>query len=314
MAEDLLLEVSEGEAPARRPRGRLYRKLLFAVVCFAGGAVFWHFGLENSRRYTVYQQEGRLLVDKGVPFPTGSLRYQGGPAYEPLELPPGTKVEQQQATSLVELDTLLLELYLRLARETLQPPAEAGAATPPVAERLPRARTFLKRAKQLSHLDATQEELLLRTEGDLDLTGGLELLRPVVFDLGQALQLLELAERKGTTRQPPASLWADWLRSELAEYRAALATGAPPRGALASSPPPGASPPGLPSAPPTAPAAPAVPPEAPAATSPEAPAAAPPDAAPPPAVTAPAAPAAPTAPPALSPGSAPPAGSLPATP
>ncbi len=219
-SENQQVQTPEPPAQGGSSGWKLYVWLVLAILLFAGGVAFYHFSEKNASRFEIVQTGNEIVLKKGIFFVYGSVRYDGGPAYAPIEVPPKTRVGRRTMESLEEVDAYLFDLLTGLVKEALRSPDQGSVA---------RAKEYLRRARMLGTITDAQEEQLQQLKAGMDMARGQAVLRGVLPIMDKALAELRKARLKGLQTDPSPEAWILWLEARQKEFKAALESMRPPR-------------------------------------------------------------------------------------
>jgi hypothetical protein len=178
--------VAEEKRPA--PRRSPVLPLLLAVGL--GVAVAWLLAERNARQWWIVQEDGKVVVKKGVLFVTGKTAFQSADAetartYAPIPAPQGgSAVTETPYEDRAELDQALFELLAGWARADIQSQQ---------MERMERARGYLGRASRLAGISPAQREQLRVLQAETAFQEAVEHLTQGANALRRALEGLRLA-------------------------------------------------------------------------------------------------------------------------
>jgi hypothetical protein len=191
-----------GDEKRPAPRSRSILPLLLAVGL--GVAVAWLLAERNARQWWIVQEDGKVVVKKGVFFVTGKAALQSADpetarTYAPIPAPPGGGAPREAAyDDRAELDQALFELLARWARADIQSQQ---------MERMERARSYLGRASRLAGISPAQREQLRVLQAETAFQEAVEHLTQGANALRQALEGLKLAaEARGPVAAEAAAL------------------------------------------------------------------------------------------------------------
>jgi len=191
---------SDEKRPA--PRRRSVLPLLLAVGL--GVAVAWLLAERNARQWWLVPEDGKVVVKKGLLFPTGKAAFQSADpeatrTYAPLPVPPGMTAPAEAAyDDRAELDQALFDLLARWARDDIQSQQ---------MERMERARGHLSRASRLAGLSPAQREQLRALQAETAFQEAVGHLQEGANALRRALEGLKLAaEARGPVAAEAAAL------------------------------------------------------------------------------------------------------------
>jgi len=189
----------EEKRPAKR---RPVLPLLLAVGL--GVAVAWLLAERNARQWWIVPEDGKVVVKKGVFFPTGKAAYLSADpettrTYAPLTPPQGAApLAETSYDDRAELDQALFDLLARWARDDIQSQQ---------MERMERARGHLSRASRLAGLSPAQREQLRVLQAETAFQEAVEYLTQGANALRRALDGLKLAaEARGPVAAEAAAL------------------------------------------------------------------------------------------------------------
>jgi hypothetical protein len=191
-----------GEEKRSAPRRRSVLPLLLAVGL--GVAVAWLLAERNARQWWIVQEDGKVVVKKGIFFVAGKSPVQSADpetarTYAPIPAPQaeGAPLESAYADR-AELDQALFELLARWARADIQSQQ---------MERMERARGYLGRASRLAGLSPAQREQLRVLQAETAFQEAVEHLTQGASSLRRALEGLRLAaEARGPVAAEAAAL------------------------------------------------------------------------------------------------------------
>jgi hypothetical protein len=191
-----------GEEKRPAPRRRPVLPLLLAVGLAV--AVAWLLAERNARQWWIVQEDGKVVVKKGIFFVTGKTPFQSADpetarTYAPIPAPQagGAPVESAYEDR-AELDQALFELLARWARADIQSQQ---------MERMERARSYLGRASRLAGLSPAQREQLRVLQAETAFQEAVEHLTQGASALRRALEGLRLAaEARGPVAAEAAAL------------------------------------------------------------------------------------------------------------
>ena len=191
-----------GEEKRPAPRRRSILPLLLAVGL--GVAVVFLLAERNARQWWIVQEDGKVVVKKGIFFVTGKTPVQSADpetarTYAPIPAPQagGAPVESAYEDR-AELDQALFELLARWARADIQSQQ---------MERMERARGYLGRASRLAGLSPAQREQLRVLQAETAFQEAVEHLTQGANSLRRALEGLRLAaEARGPVAAEAAAL------------------------------------------------------------------------------------------------------------
>jgi hypothetical protein len=191
-----------GEEKRSAPRRRAVLPLLLAVGL--GVAVAWLLAERNARQWWIVQEDGKVVVKKGIFFvagksPVRSADPETARTYAPIPAPQagGAPVESAYEDR-AELDQALFELLARWARADIQSQQ---------MERMERARSYLGRASRLAGLSPAQREQLRVLQAETAFQEAVEHLTQGAGSLRRALEGLRLAaEARGPVAAEAAAL------------------------------------------------------------------------------------------------------------
>jgi len=191
---------AEEKRPAQRRRSIL--PLVLAVGL--GVAVAWLLAERNARQWWIVPEDGKVVVKKGVFFPTGKAAYLSADpettrTYAPLTPPQGAApLAETSYDDRAELDQALFDLLARWARDDIQSQQ---------MERMERARGHLGRASRLAGLSPAQREQLRVLQAETAFQEAVEHLTQGANALRRALEGLKLAaEARGPVAAEAAAL------------------------------------------------------------------------------------------------------------
>jgi chromosome segregation ATPase len=191
-----------GEEKRQAPRRRSVLPLLLAVGL--GVAVAWLLAERNARQWWIVQEDGKVVVKKGIFFVTGKTPLQSADpetarTYAPIPAPQGGAAQLEAAyDDRAELDQALFELLARWARADIQSQQ---------MERMERARGYLGRAARLAGLSPAQREQLRVLQAETAFQEAVEHLTQGANALRRALEGLRLAaEARGPVAAEAAAL------------------------------------------------------------------------------------------------------------
>lgn len=183
-------------ADATRATAESGRALLPWIIILAlVAAVLWLASERNAHQYALAPEEGRLVVKKGILFPTGQRTYRPddpalSQAYAPLTPPPGSPLPSEQTfDDRGALDQGLYAILSRWAR------AEMATERP---DRVERALEYLTRADRLPGISAAQRDDLRTVRAESGWFEGRELLERGAEALRQARDKLRMAAEAPT--------------------------------------------------------------------------------------------------------------------
>src|SRR5512137_2903453 len=190
------------EESPRPTRSRSPLLLLLAVALAV--VVAWLLAERNARQWWLVPEEGRVVVKRGVFFPTGKSTFKSDDpemsrTYAALVPPPGAAVPAETAyDDRAALDQALFDWLARWAREDIQSEQMA---------RMERARGYLQRAARLAGLSPAQREQLRTLQAETAFQEAVGHLQEGAEALRRALEGLRLAaEARGPVAAEAAAL------------------------------------------------------------------------------------------------------------
>ncbi len=244
-----MAEETENAAARAAPRHR--SPLTWLVVVGLGVLVVWLLADRNSREWWLVPEEGKVIVKKGILFPTGKSTFKTDDpelsrTYAPVTAPAGAVLPPERSfEDRAALDQALFELLARWAKEDIR--AEQ-------LQRMQRARDYLQRAARLAGISAAQHEDLRVMQAETAFHEAAWHLEQGAESLRHALDQLRLAsEARGPVAAEAQSLlhslepimaganqsMLEATRFNAERYRAAAAAPTP---ATSAEPPDGGSP------------------------------------------------------------------------
>jgi len=191
-----------GEEKRPAPRRRSVLPLLLAVGL--GVAVAWLLAERNARQWWIVQEDGKVVVKKGIFFVAGKTPFQSADpetarTYAPIPAPQGGAAPVETAyDDRAELDQALFELLARWGRADIQSQQ---------VERMERARSYLGRASRLAGISPAQREQLRVLQAETAFQEAVEHLTQGASALRRALEGLRLAaEARGPVAAEAAAL------------------------------------------------------------------------------------------------------------
>lgn len=193
-------QAEEERRPA--PRRRAVLPLLLAVGL--GVAVAWLLAERNARQWWIVPEGGKVVVKKGIFFPTGKAAFvsadpEASRTYAPLTTPQGTAVPVETSfEDRAGLDQALFDLLAGWARDDIHSQQ---------LERMERARGHLARASRLAGLSPAQREQLRILQAETAFQEAVVHLQEGAIALRRALEGLKLAaEASGPVAAEAAAL------------------------------------------------------------------------------------------------------------
>jgi hypothetical protein len=191
-----------GEQKRPAPRRSAVLPLLLAVGL--GVAVAWLLSERNARQLWIVPEGGKVVVKKGVFFPTGKAAFvsadpEASRTYAPLTPPPGAATPVEASfDDRAELDRALFELLAGWARDDIRSQQ---------MERMDRARGHLARASRLAGLSTVQREQLRVLQAETAFQEAVGHLQEAANALRLAIEGLKLAaEARGPVAAEAAAL------------------------------------------------------------------------------------------------------------
>lgn len=184
------------------PRRRAVLPLLLAVGL--GVAVAWLLAERNARQWWIVPEGGKVVVKKGIFFPTGKAAFvsadpEASRTYAPITTPQGTAVPVETSyEDRAGLDQALFDLLAGWARDDIRSQQ---------LERMERARGHLARASRLAGLSPAQREQLRILQAETAFQEAVGHLQEGANALRRALEGLKLAaEASGPVAAEAAAL------------------------------------------------------------------------------------------------------------
>lgn len=191
-------------AEEKRPAPRRSPVLPLLLAVGLAVAVAWLLAERNARQWWLVQEEGKVVVKKGVFFVTGKTAFQSADpetarTYAPIPAPQGgAAVTETAYEDRAELDQALFELLAGWAKADIQSQQ---------MERMERARGYLGRASRLAGLSPAQREQLRVLQAETAFQEAVEHLTLGANALRRALEGLKLAaEARGPVAAEAAAL------------------------------------------------------------------------------------------------------------
>lgn len=204
-----------GEPPAGAPhspkkgRGKIKLALVALVVIVVG--LFWYVSDTHHDQYYLKVDNGMVRVERGYFFPVGAGTWgSSNPAYSPFRLPAGAEAPDDRARSREEVDTVLYELYVEIARDNL---ADLRAGDVDVAE------DMIRRANKLEHSPVASERKLRQLRGDVAFRRGLIEVRGIQTRFDMALEQFGLAAQGNGDKSQGAQQWVDAIYRMRNDFR-----------------------------------------------------------------------------------------------
>ena len=185
-------------------------KGLLAWVAILGllGVVGYLVSERNSRTWSLAPEEGRLVVKKGLFFPTGQTEFRSADptlakVYAPLVPPPGKPLPDAQTfADQAELDRQIYDLLSAWAKD------DVSSGDP---ARLERGLGYLERAMELPALSASQRDSLAALRAESGYYEARRLLEKARAELSEAAEKLRLTAGS----RSPHALDAESLLKEI---------------------------------------------------------------------------------------------------
>jgi hypothetical protein len=191
-------------AEEKRPAPRRSPVLPLLLAVGLGVAVAWLLAERNARQWWIVPEDGKVVVKKGVFFPTGKAAFTSADpetarTYAPLTPPQGSAaLVETSYDDRAELDQALFELLARWARDDIQSQQ---------MERMERARGHLARASRLAGLSPAQREQLRVLQAETAFQEAVGHLQEGANALRRALEGLKVAaEARGPVAAEAAAL------------------------------------------------------------------------------------------------------------
>jgi hypothetical protein len=191
-------------AEEKRPAPRRSPVLPLLLAVGLGVAVAWLLAERNARLWWIVPEDGKVVVKKGVFFPTGKAAFTSADpetarTYAPLAPPQGSAaLVETSYDDRAELDQALFELLARWARDDIQSQQ---------MERMERARGHLARASRLAGLSPAQREQLRVLQAETAFQEAVGHLQEGANALRRALEGLKVAaEARGPVAAEAAAL------------------------------------------------------------------------------------------------------------
>ena len=191
-------------AEEKRPAPRRSPVLPLLLAVGLGVAVAWLLAERNARLWWIVPEDGKVVVKKGVFFPTGKAAFTSADpetarTYAPLAPPQGSAaLVETSYDDRAELDQALFELLARWARDDIQSQQ---------MERMERARGHLARASRLAGLSPAQREQLRVLQAETAFQEAAGHLQEGANALRRALEGLKVAaEARGPVAAEAAAL------------------------------------------------------------------------------------------------------------
>jgi hypothetical protein len=167
-------------------------------------AVAWLLAERNARQWWIVQEDGKVVVKKGIFFVTGKTPFQSADpetarTYAPIPAPQaGAALVESAYEDRAGLDQALFEILARWARADIQSQQ---------MERMERARSYLGRASRLAGISPAQREQLRVLQAETAFQEAVEHLTQGASALRRALEGLRLAaEARGPVAAEAAAL------------------------------------------------------------------------------------------------------------
>ncbi len=206
--EESALDTDAGPEPTRRSRGSL-RPIIAAVGVILLG-LLWYVSSVHHTRFYLEVDDNRVSVERGLYLPFGTSQYAPTTAYDAFKLPAGVAPELTGAMTHQELDRVLRDLFVRVARKEIDD-MERGDPE--------RAEAMLLRAHKLRHTTASEDRDLLDMLGDVSFRRGLREVRGIQERFDAAVRQFRMAARRGSARFQNAEQWAAAIARQRDEVR-----------------------------------------------------------------------------------------------
>jgi len=225
-------------AAAAPPRRR--SPITWLVVVGLGILVLWLLADRNSREWWLVPEDGKVVVKKGILFPTGKTSFKSDDpemsrTYAPVVPPSGATLPAERSfDDRAALDQALFEQLARWAKDDIRSEQ---------LERMQRARDYLQRAARLAGISPAEREELKVMQGETAFHEATWHLEQGSESLRHALDQLRLAsEARGPVSAEALSLlralepiiaganqsMLEASRFNAERYRSAAAAAAPP--------------------------------------------------------------------------------------
>lgn len=211
-SQDIFVEDEDDrldDLPEQPTRPFPIKLLLIGVGLFAI-ALLWYWSSVRHDHFYLSIDGDRVTARRGLYFPVGSTTYAPTPGYKPFTLPTGVAPEHLGPMDHDELDRVLRNLYLLIARTELKD-LEKGNPE--------RAEDMLRRALKLSHSSPSEDESIMAMHGDVAFHQGLKKLRGVHEQLDEALAQFRNAAARGGSAYRNAELWVKAIEQQRESFR-----------------------------------------------------------------------------------------------
>lgn len=200
----------EPAPPPKAPSRGLPFKPIFAVGLVLLIALLWYVSSVHHTRFYLEVDSDRVVVKRGLYLPFGTSRWTPTSAYDTFALPAGVVPSMTGAMSHDEMDRVLRELFVRIARAELDD-LQGGDAE--------RAEDMLMRAHKLRHTTPQQDREIFEMLGDVSFRRGLSEVRGIQERFDEALKQFRLATRQGGNSFKGAQKWVDAIEGHREAFR-----------------------------------------------------------------------------------------------
>ncbi|MCB9524413.1 MAG: hypothetical protein H6702_13725 [Myxococcales bacterium] len=172
--------------------------------------LLWYVSSVHHSRFYLEVDDNRVTVERGLYLPFGTAKYAPTTAYDAFTVPPGIAPEMTGAMSHEELDRVLRDLFVRVAKKEID---DLDRGDPE------RAEAMLLKAHKLRHTTALEDRELLDMLGDVSFRRGLLEVRGVQERFDEAVREFRMAARRGSLRFKNADQWATVIARQRDEIR-----------------------------------------------------------------------------------------------
>lgn len=198
-----------GSPPPKKSRSKVKLALVGLVVIVVG--LFWYVSDTHHDQYYLKVDNGMVRVERGYFFPVGAGQWgSSNPAYSPFRLPAGVTAPDERARSREEVDTVLYELYVDIARRNLKDQRDGDVDV---------AEDMIRRANKLEHSPVASERKLRQLRGDVAFRRGLIEVRGIHTRFDMALEQFGLAAQGNGEMSPGAQQWVDAIYRMRNDFR-----------------------------------------------------------------------------------------------